>query len=482
MTQPPADKPAPRAFGAIWLKIAATILAVLLLAPQPNSLPLSDAVRAGRAALAAGDAPGAAQALAAAYARQPWNAAFAHDLGLAELVAGQYAAALQHLTLTARLQGWTPELRVLAGDASYALGDGEAALVQWQTAARDRPNDANLRRRLADAYEAAGKFSQAIDSLRLVAAAYPDEAQVQLRLGQMEAVFDPPAALASLDKAAALDPSLAAPTAELIEAIHQGQARGDDAYLAASVGLAFVRAERYDLAEAAFQRAVGLDLTYGEAYAYLGLAQDKRGEDGGPALRQAVLLAPDSAIAHSLLGLHFRRAGQAAAALDELTRALDLDPENPALAAEIAGAHEALGDYEQAEEWFQTANRLAPNHPDYALLLAQFYVENEIKLDGIGIEAAQRAVELAPESAAARDALGFGYVLLGNLQAGEVQLRQALELAPDLPSANYHMAVLLATRDDRDGAIAHYRRALELDPQGRYGNLALRALALLGAE
>jgi tetratricopeptide (TPR) repeat protein len=195
-----------------------------------------------------------------------------------------------------------------------------------------------------------------------------------------------------------------------------------------------------------------------------------------------VTLAPESALAHSLLGLHYRRTGQAALALEELERALEIDPDNPALVAEIAGAHEALGDYEQAEEWYRTANLLAPDHPDYALLLAQFYVENEIKLAESGRPAAQRAVELAPDSAAARDALGFAHILLGDVRAGDAQLRIALELDPQLASANYHMGVLLASLDDREGAVAHYRRALELEPQGRYGNLALRALALLGAE
>ncbi len=484
MPTQPARAPAKRAPSSLetWVKIAAALVAVLLFAPQPNALPLIQAVQRGLAARDSGDLPTAVAALSEAYTRQPWNAAFAYDVGRVELAAGQYEAAVQHLTLTARLSGWTPELRVLAGDAYFALADVDNALLHWQTAARDRPDDPNLRLRLADAYEASGKFSEAIDSLRYLAQANPQDAQTQMRLGRLLAVFEPQAALEPLERAAALDLALGPESSALTAAIRQGQAQADEAYLAASVGVALIRVENYPLAEAAFQRAVGFNRAYGEAYAYLGLAQDKQGKDGGPALEQAVALTPDSALAHSLLGLHYRRTGQNERALEALNHALELDPDNPDLAAEIAGAHAAQGDYETAEQWYQAATQMAPNDPGYALLLAQFYMENELKLPDAGLAAAQRAVELAPDSAAARDTLGFIYVLLGEEGGGEAQLRQALELDPALPAANYHLAVLLAAKDDREGAVQHYRRALELDPQGRYGNLALRALALLGAQ
>ena len=134
MSQLPANQTAPRA-AQVWVKIAVVAVAVLLLAPQPNSLPLINAVRTGLAAQKDGDLALAAQSLAIAYTRQPWNAAFAFDVGRAELAAGRYDAALRHLTTTAQLGGWTPELRVLAGDAYFARGDAANAMIQWQTAA-----------------------------------------------------------------------------------------------------------------------------------------------------------------------------------------------------------------------------------------------------------------------------------------------------------------------------------------------------------
>ncbi|MBI3360064.1 MAG: tetratricopeptide repeat protein [Chloroflexi bacterium] len=466
----------------MWLKTAAAFIVLLLLAPQPNSLPLIAAVRNGLAAQASGDMARAADALANAYARQPWNAAFAFDVGRAELAAGQYEAALRDLTTTARLGGWTPELRVLAGDAYNALGDRANALSQWETAARDLPGDVNLSRRLAEGYEAAGKFPEAVDALRVVAAAAPGEAEIQFRLGQLLAVVDPRAAVDPLEKAARIDSSFTPRTTPLVAAIQQAEPQGDEAYLSASVGLVFIQAGQYDLAEAAFSRAIRFNLTYPDAYAYLGLAQDKLGKDGGAALQEAVRLAPDSALAHSFLGLHYRRTGQANEALSELTRASELDPNNPALAAEIAGAHEALADFEKARQWYEAAIHLAPGDPRYKVLLAQFYVENEIDLAGAGFTAALNALKAAPDSAAAHDALGFDYVLRQDFASGEKHLLKAIELDPNLASAHYHLGVLRAAQNDMTAGESEYRRALELDPEGRYGNLALKALALLKSQ
>ena len=69
--------------------------------------------------------------------------------------------------------------------------------------------------------------------------------------------------------------------------------------------------------------------------------------------------------------------------------------------------------------------------------------------------------------------------------------RRAIALAPNLAAAHHHLANALTEEGDRSGAIASYRRAVELDPADHdaHSNLILVALtdpsydaASLGAE
>ena len=47
----------------------------------------------------------------------------------------------------------------------------------------------------------------------------------------------------------------------------------------------------------------------------------------------------------------------------------------------------------------------------------------------------------------------------------EVQLRKAIELAPDFPTSYFNLAVALAQQGKRDEAIAHYRQFISRAPR-----------------
>jgi len=79
----------------------------------------------------------------------------------------------------------------------------------------------------------------------------------------------------------------------------------------------------------------------------------------------------------------------------------------------------------------------------------------------------------------AADALGYALVLTGDPANGEKMLEQAVRLDPNLPSAYYHLGLLYAQRGQIEAAQAALNHALTLDPNGRYGGLALQLLARL---
>jgi len=85
----------------------------------------------------------------------------------------------------------------------------------------------------------------------------------------------------------------------------------------------------------------------------------------------------------------------------------------------------------------------------------------------------ERAVQLAPESFAARNDLGAMLILLGRPLEGETQLRAALALAPDSADAQVNLGNALHAQGRVEAAEAEYRSALGREPRHGRGLLSL---------
>jgi tetratricopeptide (TPR) repeat protein len=381
--------------------------------------------------------------------------------------------------MAANLAGWTPARRIALGDAYAGLNEAEAARAQWELAAAETPDDDELLARLANSYAAAGLYPEAIRTLTELARVRANDTSVLYRLALLTAATAPEEALSRLALAADIAPDLQPATSLLMDAIEAGRASADDAYTFGRVGYALIQLKEWPLAEVALTQAINRDGQYADAFAYLGLAQDMQGEDGLPNYEQSLTLAPGSPLGQFLMGLHWRRLGESSNALPYLKTAQSLDPENPAVAAEIGGAYAALGDLTSAEIWFAEAVRKDEQNPDFWLLLARFYVDHEYHMAELGLPAARMAVGLNPESALAADALGYALVLTGDLVNAEKMLLKALELDSSLASAYYHLGLLYQKQGRPAEAETVLNHTLALDPEGTYGGLALKALASL---
>lgn len=459
----------------------ALVLLILFLGVHPVPLALLKDFEIAQTASARQDYAAAADALADAAVRLPYVGYVVYHAGLAEISAGRFDSAVQRIQKAATLDGWTPARRVALGDAYLGLGDHPAALTQWELALQDLPLDDPLLARLANSYQAVGRYAEAVQVLDALAQVRKNDSAVYYRLALLSAVTHPATALARLTILADLTPALA-PQAQLLkQAIETGQASGDEAYTFARVGFTLTQLQEWGLAELALTRAVTLNPEYAEAYAYLGLAQDMQNKDGQPAYETAVKLAPESVLAQFFLGLHWRRVGMGDQALSALKQAQTLDPQNPAIAAEIGGVYAGLNDLINAELWFTQAVSFAPQSAEFWLLLARFYVDHAYHIEELGLPAARMAASLDPQSAAAMDALGYALVLTNDLANGEKNLNQALGLDPNLPSVYYHLGMLYLAQEKKPEAEAALNQAMKLDPQGAYGGLALKALAQLSS-
>lgn len=394
----------------------------------------------------------------------------------AALRSGDSTAALAHAAQALQMGASEADIQCVVMAAELAEGDGPLTaggpIAQW----RSCELDPSSLRSLAELAIAHGDWETARSVLEARVEAHPDDPEAQFDLGLLLAAEDPEAAPPYLHAAIASaggDLSAEAILAELLTS--RGAGRAD---LQARIGLALARQGRWRLAERSLQLAVEARPDFASAHAYLGLAQDQLGVDGGPELQVALRLSPLSPTVHAFLGRHWQAAGNLAAARMEFERVAMLDDRDPAVMAQLGEVYAAMGDLEAAEVAFRAAVERAPLDASFWLLLAQHSLQREVEIDTLGIPAARQAVHLDPGLAAGWDALGYGHALVGDVDLADRLLRVALAIDPRRASTHYHLGIVFQTQGDSDTAALEWRSALDLDPGGPYGALARRALGL----
>jgi tetratricopeptide (TPR) repeat protein len=227
---------------------------------------------------------------------------------------------------------------------------------------------------------------------------------------------------------------------------------------------------RLALAVRSLLSAVYYDPGYADAYAYLGQALDRLGWNDWAlaSLKRARQLAPRSPTVLALTGLYWDRHASPDLARSYYEQAYEQDGENIALCFEIAASYAAAGEYTAAEVWLLNAVRIAPDNPLTWQMLAHFYLDSGIGADASGLSAAQRLLELTPNSAQAHDLLGWAHYLAEEDEQSEAQLVEALALDPTLASAHFHLGRLHARQGRYAEAAQDYRRAADCDIEGQW--------------
>jgi len=475
---------------------ALVLLAVaLVLALGPAETPYLDLVRRGDGHAARAERTAAVAAYREAARLRPGDPAPYLRLGRVYLDWGRTEEALAALTRARRLgaEEVDPvELERLWVATCVARADWPAvvehaqrllALLPPENGNEDGNGNGNgderaaARHALAHAYLHMREWDAARVVYEATLRADPADALAHERLGVLELGHDP-AAVQHL-YAAGSEPTDVAN--RVLAAYQRAGAVDDPAYASALVGRVLSEEQEWALAARQFERAVSENPDYADAHAYLGHALDHIGrpDEARPHLLRAVALAPGSATAHTFLGLHYDRLGDVVAARAEYETAYDLDPENPATCVEIGQTWAVEGRYVAAEIWLREAVFLQPEDPALWEVLTRFYLDHSITAEGRGVESAKRLLELSPDDPVAHDLRGWAALQVGDYDAAQESLQQALSLDPALAEAHYHLGLLWTALGADHKVRGAFIRALDLDTSGDLVPLVERALEAL---
>lgn len=410
-----------------------------------------------------------------------WRVDLWEKAGASAYAGKNYAEAVRLFSIARGHDSLSAESWDMFGSAYWLANDHAAALDVWQSGAGEYPSSAALYDRLTMAYHENGDYvsEQNVLTARIALGA---DAQAYYRLSLLLTLSDSKRAQDLLTAASSLDPEFDSVSQTLITAINLSAIQPDEATRRVTLGRGLGLVDEWDLASRAFDKAIRADESNAEAWAWLGEAKQQKsqseakGDEGRTELDRALELNPGSILVRGLRGLYWKRQGNYRQALSEYLLAADTEPENPAWRVSIGETYTQMGDLVSALAAYQRATELAPKESIYWRLLALFCAANNIQVEDVGLPAAQKAVELAPEDATALDVLGWNYLSSGRLTLAEQTLLGAIELAPELASAHLHLGMTYLAQANRDAAHLELMRARDLDPQGEAGQFAEQLL------
>jgi len=236
-----------------------------------------------------------------------------------------------------------------------------------------------------------------------------------------------------------------------------------DSYAALTMGWGRPPVEVFPRVRDAAENALRLDPTSPEAHTSLGtvrLLYDWKVDEAEAAFRKAIELDPNYATARHWLAICSMSRAQHEEALEEIRRALALDPLSPQINLNVGYILYIAGDYQGAVDHFQNALQTSPNHP----LLYAFRGVAQAQLGNLAeaIADLERGVELArDDTLVPLPYLGYVYGLAGR----EADARRVLQQLHDLDREQFvnpdYFSIVHLGLGELDQAMAWLYRAQE---------------------
>jgi tetratricopeptide (TPR) repeat protein len=171
-------------------------------------------------------------------------------------------------------------------------------------------------------------------------------------------------------------------------------------------------------------------------------------------------LHPEAALAHTNLGMAYRREGRADDALRSFQKAVESDPGYAYAYILLGLAFEQKGRLDEAISMNLKALELEPKNALARINLGAAYMRKGLLDQAIAEQ--RQAISLAPRNAMAHANLGAALGQKGMLDEAIGELKQALLLDPRYAKAHYNLAVAYVIKNDRKLADYHFGRAVQL--------------------
>lgn len=246
----------------------------------------------------------------------------------------------------------------------------------------------------------------------------------------------------------------------------------------------FLKNNQTDLAGREFRAILALDPNNVDARGNLGVLLYFRGDyaQAAPHLRAAVKLKPTLARIQALLGMCERRIGDTAHAEADLRESLPRLQEEKLkvqTGMELIELYYGAGELERAVGVLGMLRQLKPADPQILYTAYRIY-------STLTDEAMLGVATTAPGSAQLHQLMAREMTRQGNTEGAVAHYREALKIDPRLPGAHFELAEILSAGSDPDGAQKEYQAALAVDPSDeksecRLGEFALRASDLKAA-
>lgn len=398
----------------------------------------------------------------------PWRNDLWEKTGVAAYADEDYANAIIFLNRAPRLteQGW-----VALGNSYSNTGNIPSALRAYQNGLQvyDSPS---LYAGLAYAHRGQKNWSAERNALQNKIRLDMSDAYSHYRLGLLLTFLEPEQASTELMLASSLDPETDSAVQTLTTALNLSVTQSDASEQMLTIGRALGLVGEWDLSVAAFENAIELDGENAEAWAWLGEAEQQLDRSGSVELDRALALDHKSVIVRALRGLYWNRQGKYEQMRAEYALAAEYEPTNPAWQASLGDAYSKLGDLTAALTAYQKATELAPTDSVYWRLLAVFCAENGVRVEDVGLPAAQNAVQLAPNDPFALDALGSSYFSSGRYANAEQTLLRVIASYPNHFPAYIHLAMTHLAQGNRAAAFNQLTYVRDADAGGVYAALA----------
>ena len=153
------------------------------------------------------------------------------------------------------------------------------------------------------------------------------------------------------------------------------------------------------------------------------------------------------------------------AAVELLSRAVEIDPQFVVAQFCLGSVHQALGNRWKAAAQFRASTQLDPSYPEPYKALGDLLLTQPRRLFEQAVEAYTKALELRPFYADAYVGLGEAQASKGNVDGAITAYRKALDFNPMNPRVHVSLGkIYYAEKGLYYESVTAYKKAIELDP------------------